>query len=81
FLDKGTPYGKSFSIIHTHEGLLLFHQLLRNLEAFTGQKPTVILEATGHYNAPITKFLDEQNYLYVVVNPLLSYPVNLKLIS
>jgi transposase len=57
FLDKGQPYGKSFTIIHTREGLQFFHQLLKDLEATTGQKPTVILEATGHYNAPVTQFL------------------------
>lgn len=73
FLDKGQPYGKSFTIIHTREGLQLFHQLLKDLEATSGQKPTVILEATGHYNAPVTKFLDDQNYFYIVVNPILSY--------
>jgi len=34
----------------------------------------VILEATGHYNAPVTQFLDDQNYLCIVVNnPILSY--------
>ncbi|MEC0271371.1 IS110 family transposase, partial [Paenibacillus anseongense] len=73
FLDKGKPYGKSFTIIHTREGLQLFHVLLKDLEATTGQKPMVILEATGHYNAPVTQFLDDQNYLYIVVNPILSY--------
>jgi transposase len=33
----------------------------------------VILEATGHYLAPVTQFLDEQNYLYIIVNPILSH--------
>ncbi|MBA2939728.1 IS110 family transposase [Paenibacillus sp. CGMCC 1.16610] len=73
FLDKGKPYGKSFTIIHTREGLQLFHQLLKDLESTSGQKPMVILEAMGHYNAPVTQFLDDQNYLYIVVNPILSY--------
>jgi transposase len=36
-------------------------------------EPTVILESTGHYHAPIIQFLEEQNYLYIMVNPLLSY--------
>lgn len=34
---------------------------------------TVILESTGHYHAPIIQFLEKQNYLYIMVNPLLSY--------
>jgi transposase len=33
----------------------------------------VILESTGHYHLPITRFLEDHNFLYVVVNPLLSY--------
>ncbi|TXK75471.1 IS110 family transposase [Paenibacillus sp. N3.4] len=73
FLDKGKPYGRSFTVIHTREGLQLFLQLLKDLEAMSGQKPVVILEATGHYNAPVTQFLDDQNYFYIVVNPILSY--------
>ena len=43
------------------------------MENESGMKPTVILESTGHYHAPIIQFLEEQNYLYIMVNPLLSY--------
>jgi hypothetical protein len=71
FLDKGKPYGKSFTVIHTREGLQVFN--LQEIEAMTGQQPMVILEATGHYNAPVTRFLNEHNYIYIVVNPNLSY--------
>jgi transposase len=73
FLDKGKPNGKGFTIIHTREGLHVFLQLLKDLEAMAGQQPMVILEATGHYHTPVTQFLDEQNYLYIIVNPILSY--------
>jgi transposase len=73
FLDKGKPHGKSFTITHTREGLQVFLQLLKDLETMAGQQPVVILEATGHYHAPVTQFLEEQNYLYIVVNPILSY--------
>ena len=31
------------------------------------------MESTGHYQTPITQFLEEQNYLYIVINPLISY--------
>lgn len=51
FLDKGKPYGKSLTVIHTREGLQVFHQLLQEIEAMTGQQPMVFVEATGHYNA------------------------------
>ncbi len=73
FLDKGKPYGKSFTVLHTRDGLGGFLQLLIDIQAMTGQLPMVILEATGHYHTPVTQFLDEHNYLYIVINPLLSY--------
>lgn len=49
FLDKGQPYGKSFSISHTREGLDTFLHILKNEENITGQLPLVVLESTGHY--------------------------------
>lgn len=73
FLDKGKPYGKSFSIIHDREGLDNFLRFLKEVETETGRQPTVILESTGHYHAPITQFLEEQNYLFIILNPILSY--------
>ena len=54
FLDKGKPYGKSFTVHHTREGLELFLQLLKDIQAMTGQLPMVIMEATGHYHTPVT---------------------------
>ncbi|ASA20257.1 hypothetical protein B9T62_05240 [Paenibacillus donghaensis] len=33
----------------------------------------IILESTGHYHLPVTRFLEDHNYLFVVVNPMLSY--------
>ncbi|MDQ0116838.1 IS110 family transposase [Paenibacillus harenae] len=73
FLDKGKPYGKSFTVHHTREGLGAFLHFLKDIQSMTGQLPMVILEATGHYHTPVTQFLDEHNYLYIIVNPLLSY--------
>jgi transposase len=73
FLDKGKPYGKSFSILHTNDGLDTFLQFLQQVETKTGQQPVIILESTGHYHTPITQFLEEQHYLYIIVNPILSY--------
>jgi transposase len=39
----------------------------------TGQKPPVILEATGHYQTPVVQYLDERGYLLIIINPLISY--------
>lgn len=46
---------------------------MQDLESFTGQRPAVVLEATGHYHSPVTQFLDEHQYLYIVINPLISH--------
>jgi transposase len=73
FLDKGMPYGKSFNVVHTREGLEEFHKGLREIEALTGLQPTIILESTGHYHTPVVHFLEEQNYVYILVNPLIAH--------
>jgi len=36
FLDKSQPYGKSFSISHTREGLDTFLHFLKSVESITG---------------------------------------------
>lgn len=73
FLDKKKPYRKSFKVEHTREGLTLLHDFLKHLKEITGQKPAVVLEATGHYHASVVQFLEEHNYLLIIVNPLISY--------
>src|SRR3954452_3533228 len=73
FLDKGKPYRKSFKVSHTNEALDSLLHFLKEVENESGMKPTVILESTGHYHPPIIQFLEEQNYLYIMVKPLLSY--------
>ncbi|PGS51929.1 IS110 family transposase [Bacillus sp. AFS041924] len=73
FLNKSIPYGKSFKIYHTSEGLTFFLQFLKDLENKTLVKPTIILEATVHYQAPVIQFLEKYNYLYIMINPLVSH--------
>ncbi|MDA6082652.1 transposase, partial [Escherichia coli] len=38
-----------------------------------GHQPTVVLESTGHYHFPVIQFLEEQCFVYIVVNPLISH--------
>lgn len=33
----------------------------------------IILESTGHYHLPVTRFLEDHHYLFEVVNPMLGY--------
>jgi transposase len=65
FLDKGKPYRKSFSVLHDLEGLETLLEFLRELEGFTDQKPSVVLEATGHYHTPVVQFLEDYHYLLI----------------
>ncbi|WNS78760.1 IS110 family transposase [Domibacillus sp. DTU_2020_1001157_1_SI_ALB_TIR_016] len=73
FLDKGKPYSKSFKVNHTLEGLRSLVSFLENVRQEAGKKPSVILEATGHYQTPVVQYLEERGYLLVIVNPLISY--------
>ncbi|GMA66030.1 IS110 family transposase [Alicyclobacillus fastidiosus] len=73
FLAKGKPYGKTFSVIHTTSGLNQLNRLIQEIEELAGATPTVILESTGHYHASITQFLDEHNYVYILLNPLIAH--------
>jgi hypothetical protein len=53
FFDKGKPYQKSFKITHTVEELNLLVAFLEDVKEESGQKPSVVLEATGHYQTPV----------------------------
>ncbi len=72
FLKKGQPYGKSFSLVHTQEGLQYFLNVIKEVESRTAQWPTVMLESTGHYQAAVVQFLEKHDIFYIVVNPLIS---------
>lgn len=74
FLDKGKPYRKSFSIDHNLEGLGNLLKFLQEVEiSADGHRPSVVLESTGHYHTPVIQFLEEQNYIYIIINPLISH--------
>jgi transposase len=73
FSDRGTPYGKTFRFEHDLEGLASFLRYAQDLQCFTGQRPAVVLEATGHYHSAVVQFLDEHQYLYIIIKPLISH--------
>jgi transposase len=73
FLDKGKPYRKSFNVLHNLEELGSFLEFLKEIEEIAGRQPSVVLESTGHYHTPIVQFLEEHHYVYIIVNPLISY--------
>jgi transposase len=73
FLDRGVPQGKIFRFNHDLEGLSSFLNYVRAVESTAGMSPCIVMEATGHYHSPVVQFLDEHHYLYIVINPLISY--------
>ena len=73
FLDKSKPFGKSYSMKHTREDLDRFIGFLHEIEVMTGQMPMVILESTGHYHSPVIQCLEENEVLYILLNPIISY--------
>jgi transposase len=73
FLDRGAPHGKIFRFNHDLEGLASFLNYIRGVESAAGMRPSIVMEATGHYHGPVVQFLDEHQYLNIVVNPLISH--------
>ena len=72
FLKRGKPYRGTFQFEHTQEGLTKLLQVIQDVEHAAGLRPTLLLEATGHYQSPVVQFLEEHHYLYIVINPLIS---------
>ncbi|MEH7126387.1 transposase [Bacillus sp. JJ1773] len=38
-----------------------------------GINPSIILESAGPYHSPVVQFLDDHEYVYIMVNPLVSH--------
>ncbi|WP_249646174.1 IS110 family transposase, partial [Lysinibacillus sp. D3C2_S12] len=71
---KSQPYRKSFSVKHTLDVLGGLLEFLKEVERLAdGKQPSVILESTGQYHIPVIQFLEEQQYVYIIVNPLVSH--------
>jgi len=73
FLDRGVPHGKIFRFSHDLEGLASFLNYLKGVESAAGMRPSIVMEATGHYHSPVVLYLDEHQYLNIVINPLISH--------
>ncbi|UKS28023.1 IS110 family transposase [Paenibacillus sp. HWE-109] len=44
-----------------------------SVEAVAEIRPTIVMEATGHYQSPVVQFPDDHQYLNIVINPLISH--------
>ncbi len=73
FIEKGKPHRKSFSVSHTIEGLNCLVDYLEEIRDLTGKKPPDVMESTGHFHLPVVHYLEERDYLLIIVNPLVSY--------
>lgn len=70
FLAYGEPFQKPFTFMHSKNDTNFLLSRLRKLEAKTGVKPDVVLEATGNYSKPISSFFELSGYNVVILNPL-----------
>ncbi|MGN7402917.1 IS110 family transposase [Cytobacillus praedii] len=73
FISKGKPYRKGFKIPHTLVGLNELVEFLEEVKQKTGIQPPVVMESTGHYHTPVVQYLEDKQYLLIIVNPLISF--------
>ena len=66
FLDRGIPHRKIFRFNHDLEGLASFLNVLKGVESTAGVRPSIVMEATGHYHSPVVQFLDQHQYVNIV---------------
>lgn len=72
YLKRNEPLGSALTFQHTNEGFTEFINLLKKTEIAANQKPSIILEPTGHYHLGIMDLLQKNNYNVVLINPLVS---------
>jgi transposase len=70
FLKRNVPYGKPEKILHTPRGFRHLRDRLGELEMRGREKPSIILEPTGHYHRVLVWYLQRERYEVILVNPL-----------
>jgi len=73
FLQRKETYKQSFKFTHDLPGLQSFHSFYKELEKVSGQPPAIIFESTGHYHEPVLHFLENNDIVYYLVNPVISF--------
>lgn len=72
YLQRKNPYKKSFKFQHHLGGLNKFHTFYKEVAAKAEKSPIIILESTGHYHEPVIQFLEKEEIVYIMVNPIVS---------
>src|SRR5690625_1164541 len=75
FLQRKEIYKQSFKFTHDLPGLQSFHSFYKEIEKVSGQPPDIIFESTGHYHEPILHFLEDNDIVYYLVNPVISFEI------
>lgn len=73
FLQRKHRYKKSFKFEHHLDGLNVFYKFYKEVEAEADKPPIVIFESTGHYHEPVVQFLEREEIVYIMVNPIVSH--------
>jgi transposase len=72
FKSLNEPISKAFEISHDLEGFRQIFELSQNLLGKEEIKPEVIFEATGIYHRGLQSFIEQNDLVYYIVNPLQS---------
>jgi transposase len=70
FLSYNKPYSKTFSFLHTPDGMNDAIKFVKQLHKESGCKPDIVLEATGNYYKAVTQYFCNLEYSVLVLNPL-----------
>jgi len=77
YSDYDNVFCDIFEFNHTVIGFESLAKVLVELQELTKTKPEVILEATGLYSVPVTKFIQDRGYRVITINPLISKQVRM----
>lgn len=69
--DKGEIYEDDLVILNDRSGFQKLDEIIHRIQRETLQECRLSMEDTGHYNAPILKYLREKNYQVYRYNPIL----------
>lgn len=70
FSSYGKTVRKPFTFLQTPEQISSLLPLLCHLEEICGERPSVVMEATGNYSKPIASFFSSHGYPVIILNPL-----------
>ncbi|MDQ0362465.1 IS110 family transposase [Breznakia pachnodae] len=72
YLDLNTPFKAIFKVKHDLQGFKKIKELANEMKRITSKNVHVVFEATGIYHRGLQNYLENENFIYFMVNPILS---------